>query len=84
MHALWNLLPAIMAGHFDDTMTGGIPGLVEQITTAVFFLITHLRIDAQFMKFERGTTAVLASGVLSTASAKVGNQSLKRKRASQR
>ena len=55
MHALWNLLPAILAGYFDDTMTGGIPGLVEQITTAVFFLIIHLRIDAQFMKFERGT-----------------------------
>ena len=55
MHALWNLLPAILAGYFDDTMTGGIPGLIEQITTAVFFLIIHLRIDAQFMKFERGT-----------------------------
>ena len=35
MHALWNLLPAILAGYFDDTMTGGIPGLIEQITTAV-------------------------------------------------
>ena len=55
MHSLWNLLPAVIAGYFDDTMTGGIPDLVEQITTAVFYLIIKLGIDAQFMKFERGT-----------------------------
>ena len=36
-------------------MTGSIPDLVEQITTAVFILIIKLQIDAQFMKFERST-----------------------------
>ena len=56
MACLWNLVPAILAGYFDDTMTGGVPAVVEDITTAVFTLIQGLKIDSQYTKFERATT----------------------------
>jgi hypothetical protein len=53
MAALFNLLPIVLGGYFDDSMLGGIVGLCDEQTDAIIFLIRELRIGAAWAKFER-------------------------------
>ena len=53
MAALFNLLPIVLGGYFDDSMLGGIVGLCDEQTDAILFLIRELGIGAAWAKFER-------------------------------
>ena len=39
MAALFNILPIVLGGYFDDSMLGGIVGLCDELTDAILFLI---------------------------------------------
>ena len=53
MAALFNILPIVLGGYFDDSMLGGIVGLCDELTDAILFLIRKLKIGAAWAKFER-------------------------------
>jgi hypothetical protein len=53
MAALFNLLPIVLGGYFDDSMLGWIVGLCDEQTDAILFLIRELGIGAAWAKFER-------------------------------